>query len=317
MTSIPLSRGVSLAGFFRRTEWIFIGLIASVVIANLIVGYTNPQNVDWGSFALGAMGAVGLAILGGYYRVAYAHVAWLGKAAVTIAIAAIMGVMLGILFHLHMPRPEPVLTDALLAMDRWFGYDWPAAVAWVAEIPFLGTFLRWVYLSSFFQIIGLIVVLAYLKKNRELDAMTFTNGLSLMLVFVVWQAFPNLSQSTYLPIPYQTAEDAWLVTHSTYGAMLLDMAKNGLPIVSMDAMMGAVAFPSYHMVMCALTVVFARGTFLFWPYLITNIIMLPAILIHGAHHIADLFGGVAVMLMAMIPAYLIVNACYRRDARAA
>lgn len=314
MTAIPLRGNVFLKGFFQRTEWVFIGLIACVAAVNMTVDYRNPQSVDWGSFAPGLFGAVGLAVIGGYYRVAYPLVAWFGKAAVTIAIAATMGCLLGILFHLHMPRPEPVLTEALLAMDRWFGYDWPAAVAWVAEVPFLGTFLRWVYLSSFFQIMGLIVVLAYLKKSRQLDMMTFTNGLSLMLVFVVWQAFPNLSQSTYLPIPHETADEVWLVTHSTYGAMLLDMAKNGLPVVSMDALMGAVAFPSYHMVMCALTVVFARGTFLFWPYLVVNIIMLPAILIHGAHHIADIFGGVAVMLAAMIPAYLIVNACYRKGA---
>lgn len=311
MTSALLNLRGQGVGFFQKTELLFMALIMFVVSANLVVDYRGPQRVDWGSFALGLTGAVGVVLLSAYYRVAYKNVAWLGKAMMTVALASTCGLMMGILFHQQMPRPEPVLTDALLAMDRWFGYDWPAAVAWVAEIPYLGTFLRWVYLSSFFQIILLMVVLAYLRQDRRLDAMMFTNALGLMLVYVVWQAFPNLSQSTYLPIPYELGQATDLVTHSTYGAILLDMAQNGLPVVSMDKIIGAVAFPSYHMVMCALVVVFSYKTKLFWAYLIINIIMVPAILIHGAHHIADVLGGVVVMGAAMVPAYLIVNFCHQ------
>jgi hypothetical protein len=45
--------------------------------------------------------------------------------------------------------------------------------------------------------------------------------------------------------------------------------------------------------------------------LIINIIMVPAILVHGAHHVADILGGIAVTGVAMIPAYLVSNYCHR------
>ncbi len=307
MTSALLDHPKSQTGFFHKTEYLFMGLIVFVVAANIWVDVRGPQQVAWGSFAVPAIGASGLALIGAYYRHAYKNVAWLGKAALAIALASLIGMLLGLLFHQHMPRPEPVLTDALLAMDTWFGFHWPGMVDWVAGVPYLGTFLRYVYLSSLYQIIILIGTLAWLQRDRDVDALILTNGLGLMLVFVVWQTFPNISQSSYLPIPHETALATDLVTHSTYGQMILDYAQNGLPVVSRDKMLGAVAFPSYHMVMCALVVAFAWRTVLFWPILIINIIMIPAILLHGAHHIADILGGIAVMCAAMIPAYMISN----------
>ena len=316
MSSALLQSKSQSTGFFEKTELAFIALILAVVAANIVVDIQGPQRVAWGSFSLGMTAAVGFVLLSGYYRIAYKHVAWLGKGMMTVVLGAMCGLLTGILIHQHMPRPEPVLTEALLKMDLWFGYDWPKAVDWVASVPFLGTFLRWVYFSSFFQIALLMIVLAYARRNRDLDAMMFTNALALIFVFIIWQGFPNLSQSTYFPIPVETAAAASLVTHSAYGAAILELAQNGLPIVSMDRILGAVAFPSYHMVMCALVVVFARGTTLFWPYLIINIIMIPAILIHGAHHIADIFGGIVVMGLAMVPAYMISNYCHRSNGTA-
>ncbi|PUB18742.1 phosphatase PAP2 family protein [Yoonia sediminilitoris] len=310
MTSISLARSGTRASYFHKAELTFMAIILIAVSVNVLVDATGPQKIGWGSFGLGLSGAVGLIALAGYYRRAYPYAAWIGKAMLTVSLASLLGIMLGILFHQQMPRPTPVLTEALLAMDHWFGYDWPTAVNWVANVPYLGTFLRYVYLSSFIQIMMLICLLAYMGRNRQLDMMMYTNGLSLVLVYVMWQAYPNISQSTYLPIPVDVAMAADLVTNSAYGAILLDMAQNGLPVVEMDKIKGAVAFPSYHMVMCALAVCFARGTKLFWPFLIINIIMIPAILVHGAHHIADLIGGVLVMAVAMIPSAIILKRCY-------
>ncbi len=313
MTSALLDHPKSKSAFFQPTEYVLMGLIVFVLAANIWVDLQEPQRVDWGSFLIPAIGGFGLALMGAYYRYTYKNVAWLGKAASTIALGSLLGMFLGVLFHLRMPRPEPVLTDALLAMDAWFGFHWPDMVDWVAGVPYLGTFLRIVYLSSLYQIIALVGLLAWLKRDRDVDALILTNGLGLMLVYVVWQSFPNISQSTYFPIARQTAAATDLVTHSTYGRMILDYAQNGLPLVSRDKMLGAVAFPSYHMVMCALVVAFARRTVLFWPFLIINIIMIPAILLHGAHHIADVLGGVAVMCAAMIPAYMISNYFHKDD----
>lgn len=318
MTSIPLKRSFSLSGAFTRAEQVIMVMIVGMFVANLFVDYKSDDHVvGWASFALGVLGAVGLALLGAYYRIVYARFAWLGKAAVTVSLASLFGVLVGILIHQQMPRPEPVLTEWLLATDAWFGFHWPSAVAWVAEVPYLGTFLKQVYFSSFIQIMVLFIVLARKQSHFQLDWMMYTNSLALMLVFVIWQAFPNISQSTYLPIPADVALKADLVTNSLYGAHILDLAQNGLSVLTLESMLGAIAFPSYHSVMWALVIVFSWRTAFFWPILMINIIMVPGILVHGAHHVADWIGGAVIMLIAMVPAYLIVAACDRADEREA
>lgn len=246
MTTVPLDRPLATNSFLHKSERVYLAIISALFLFNLWVDYQGPQRVDWLSFAPGIIGAGALITIGGYYRRRYPHVAWLGKAAIIIGLAAYIALMMGVLFHQKMPRPEPVLTDALLAMDHWFGYDWPSFVAMIAQVPFLGTFLRYVYLSSFLQILVLLVTLAYMQRDKWLDIMNYTTGLSLVVVYIVWESFPNLSQSTYLPIPMDVAEQANLVTNSLYGALIKDLAVNGLPVVSVDRILGAVAFPSYQ-----------------------------------------------------------------------
>jgi hypothetical protein len=311
MTTALLDRNTQNTGFFHKSEYVMMAVVLFVVAAILYVDAQGPQQVGWASFAVGTFAAVALMLIGAYYRRTYKGAAWLGKSALVIALGSLLGMLMGIMFHQQMPRPEPVLTDAMLAIDAWFGFHWPDAVKWVASVPYLGTFLRYIYLSSLYQIILLVATLAWLKRDRDVDALILTNGFGLMLVYVVWQAFPNISQSTYFPIPSDIAKAADLMTNSPYGGLILEYATNGLAVVTMDSLLGAVAFPSYHMVMCALVVIFAWRTFLFWPYLIINIIMIPAILVHGAHHVADILGGIAVTGVAMIPAYLVSNYCHR------
>lgn len=312
MTSYSIDRPIGMTDVFQRTEITFIGLITMIFFANIALSLMWDQSIAWHTFGIGIFAAIGLVICGCYMRIVKGADRG-GKVVVTVGLKFLFGAMMGIFFHMHLPRPEPILTDALLAMDRWFGYDWPSAVAWVAETPGLGSVLNVIYLSSAFQIVAVMAILALLGRNRDLDAMVFCNAFGLFIVFVVWQTFPNLSQSTYLPIPVETAIETNLITHSVYGKHLLDMAQNGMAVVEMDKLLGQVAFPSYHMVMSALVVWFAQRTILFWPIFVLNTIMVPAILIHGAHHVADVIGGIVVLAVAVKLAYVVVNRLYRDE----
>lgn len=296
---------------FGRGEIAFMILIGLMFGTNVILSLTGPQRIDWQSFVTSIFACTGVVACGLYLRLVKGFPRG-AKILVMLGLNTFFGMMMAIFFHMHMPRPSPVLTETLLAMDAWFGYHWPDAVAWVATVPNLGLILFIVYVSSFAQIALLMGMLAYLHRFRDLEAMVFSNAFGLLLVFVIWQSFPNLSQSTYLPIPVETALETHLLTHSAYGARLLEMATQGLPVVDVNSILGQVAFPSYHVVMAALVVWFAQRTPLVWPIVAVNIVMVPAILIHGAHHIADIVGGVVALGVALVPAYALVNRLQHR-----
>lgn len=272
----------------------FLAFVAIVVLSSL-----RNQAIDWESFIPVYGYGLGLLAIGVYIRMVKGAER---VASLTVALAgyALFGISMGIFFHIFMPRPEPVLDDLLLRVDHFFGYHWPDAVVWLAnEHAEIGRFLSIVYQSSFGQLIIVVVILAALGRSKELVRLQLTGMIGLFLTFVVWQLLPNFSLSIHYPVPAAAEKSINLVTNSDYGARLKDAALNGIPLISNDMMLGVVAFPSYHTVMACLVVWFLIGTFAFWPAVLINIAMIPAIHIHGAHHILDVVGGIATFFAAL------------------
>lgn len=289
----------AVAAPLRNGEIKYLSLGLAALVAVVILSAWRGQAIDWMSFQAIYGSALGLLAIGIYLRTCKQAERF---ACVTVALAgyALFGVSMGIVFHIFMPRPEPVLDEFLLRVDHYFGYHWPDAVAWLArEYAWLGKILSYVYLSSFAQLILVVVMLGATGRAGRLDMLLLTGMIGLFLTFVVWQMFPNLSMGIHYPIPAEAEQAIRLVTNTSYGQALKDAALNGIPVISNDTMLGVVAFPSYHTVMACLTVWFAFRTLAFWPVLLINIVMIPAIHIHGAHHILDFVGGILVFLAAL------------------
>lgn len=300
MVDINITRqSTTMPTMFRGGELKFLSLSIGAFVAVLLLSEWYSQAIDWAGFMPGYFYATTLLALGVYIRVVKSAER---AAALTIALAgyALFGISMGIFFHIFMPRPEPVLDAFLLRFDHLFGYHWPDAVVWLAEsYPTLGVVLRYIYLSSFAQLIAVIVILGASGQFLRLHLLLLTGMVGLILTFVVWQIFPNFSMGIHYPIPAAAEQSIQLVTNTSYGAMLKDAALNGIPLITKDSLLGVVAFPSYHTVMTCLVVWFLLRSFAFWPALALNIPMIPAIHIHGAHHILDFVGGIAVFFAAL------------------
>jgi hypothetical protein len=278
-------------------KYLSLGLAAFIVI--VVLSEWRAQAIDWMSFFPGYASSLGLLAVGIYIRVFKAAER---VAALTVALSgyALFGISMGIVFHIFMPRPEPILDEVLLQFDHLFGYHWPDAVAWLArEQAWLGKMLSYVYQSSFAQLIGAIVILGAMGRVERLNLLLLTGMIGLALTFVVWQIFPNFSMGIHYPIPSEAEQAIRLVTNTAYGEMLKDAALNSIPVISNETMLGVVAFPSYHTVMACLVVWFVFKTVVFWPTVILNIAMVPAIHIHGAHHILDFIGGIVIFFAAL------------------
>jgi hypothetical protein len=227
---------------------------------------------------------------------------------------ALFGLSMGIFFHIFMPRPDPVLDEFLLRVDHFFGCHWPDAATWLArEYAWLGKAFSYIYMSSFAQLICVIVILGATGRHERLDQLLLTGMTGLLLTFTVWQILPNFSMGIHYPIPSDAEQAINLVTNTDYGEMLKDAALNGIPMISNDHMLGVVAFPSYHTVMTGLVVWFLYKTFAFWPAVLLNIPMIPAIHIHGAHHILDFIGGVVIFFAALWLSKLIIAGWPKRE----
>ena len=145
------------------------------------------------------------------------------------------------------------------------------------------------------------------QSRDRLNLLLLTGMIGLVLTFVVWQLFPNLTMGAQYVIPSEAELAIRLITNTAYGAMIGDAAQNGFAVIGMEDMLGAVAFPSYHTVMACLVVWFCLKTPAFWPAVLINIPMIPAIHIHGAHHILDFIGGIVVFFAALWLSHLVLR----------
>jgi membrane-associated phospholipid phosphatase len=164
---------------------------------------------------------------------------------------------------------------------------------WLAQYPDVAWLLKYVYLSSFPQLLALLLLLGLLGRVDRLHQFLLTGMMAGVLTIGFWTIWPSFGPSAYLQIDPQVIAAAHLLVTPDYGANLMDLAQNGIGRIEKHQMLGTVAFPSFHIVMAFMAAWFARGTWLFWPYLVLNILMVPATLTHGGHHLIDVFGGVA------------------------
>lgn len=280
------------------TERHMLWLIAGVGLLAVALALAMQRQVNWPPFLGGYIGTLGLAAVGGYVRQA--------KGAPRIALAlvgtsiftgftAVSSLFIFALF----PLPNPLIDPTLIKLDAALGYYWPALVAWLADYPGLALVLGYVYQSALFQILLTIVLLAALARETALHRFLFVGILTLILAVSIWWLVPSVGPSAFLSIPESDRLATGLYFNPAYGAYLRNLVEIGPRVISPEIITGVVAFPSYHMIMALMVVWFTRGTFAFLPALVTNIAMVPATLIHGGHHLVDLFAAVVVFAFAV------------------
>ena len=79
--------------------------------------------------------------------------------------------------------------------------------------------------------------------------------------------------------------------------------------------MGLIAVPSFHIVM-ALVAIRASWTLAWarWPFFIVNLLVLPGTIVHGGHHLIDVFGGAFVTMAGLIAANRLIDGRHGKTA---
>jgi PAP2 superfamily len=279
-----------LALTIQPAERLLIGLLCALMAATLVLTTWRGQAVAWQGFATGIGAAFGVIALGIYIRAAK-NAPRIAHAAIGFGVFMAFSGLIAILIFSLFPFANPAIDTQLMAIDARLGYVWPDFVTALSRWPLFGIALGHVYNSAVPQIAITIMLLAALNRGTDLHRFLFIGILAMAITVPIWVIWPSLGPSAYVTVPTDVQARIGLVFGAEQGAHLLALGRDGLAVITPDAVNGVIAFPSFHMVMALMVAWFCRTTPARWPALALNAAMVPATLSHGAHHLVDLMAA--------------------------
>lgn len=216
-----------------------------------------------------------------------------------VALMGILAMATKILSVSLLPFSRPPVDHALMSLDRAVGFDWPAFVAAMTHWPWVSSVLREVYGSHLLMVGVAVAALARAGAAARLEAMTMTAATATLTGIGLSSIFPSLGPLTVLHALPAGAETL-LAGQLGHAALLLHAAEHGITWLRPEHLAGFIAFPSFHIIIALLAVWFARGTPAFLPLAAAGAAMVPATILHGAHHLVDVAGGVAVFTLSAL-----------------
>lgn len=176
----------------------------------------------------------------------------------------------------------------LAALDRAMGFDWPAAMAWMAQRPRLNFAALVAYSSMLPQVALLTIALATVDAPR-VYRFCLALAISALACIAVWSLAPSFGAFSVYPL---SGDHAALALDPAYARELVRLLHDGPGLISPRDTKGLIGFPSYHAVLALLVMWFARDIkFLRGPALALNIAVLLATPVQGGHHLIDVLAA--------------------------
>lgn len=288
-----------------RAEAICAVLIALVTALALILTTARGIRVDFASFAMRYCVSLAMVLVAAWYRVS-------GRSAnisLTLAACAIFIIFSNsgaVLNYSLLPTIRPLADALMFRMDAALGFDWLGMAMLLAAHPDFSKLLSYVYTSSLPQLAIVILLLGLTGRQVALHQFLLVGIMGSCLSIFLWALAPSFGPSAYFHLA--PAVDAALhrIVDANYGAELLELAKHGPSVITSGKIIGLIAFPSMHTVMAVMCVWFTRRTPVFWFFSAINLLMIPATLIQGSHHLVDVIGGVGVFAISLYAARKLV-----------
>ena len=238
-------------------------------------------------------------MLGQFYRTVRKN-ASIASAATAVGLLLMAGQLIPVFNYLLLPYKFHGVDAVLADVDRKMGFVWASYAITMAQFPKSCALLKFVYQSTFWQIVGMVFLLGLFGRTQEVARMTLATVMGATVTIAIWALMPSSTPAAFETLPADIAAKLQLVVSPDYGAELVRLSYAGVTLVTPGKMLGIVGFPSFHTVMAIIVVWYARSLPVVGILIaLLNILMLPAILLHGAHNLVDVFGGVAVATFAI------------------
>jgi hypothetical protein len=207
------------------------------------------------------------------------------------------------LSYLAIGTRMPLVDDSLARLDSLVGFDWMAWFQVVHSHPWLRLALVYIY-DSTLPAIGATLFYLILGGN-------FWRYHEMLWIFIITGVATNLIAgllpAMHAPVHY-LLENASVVPADfdpnlayPYLPDLFALHEGRLSEINLAARLeGLVCFPSFHTVLVIIYCYALRRTRLFWPAIALGGITMLSLPTIGGHYLADLPGGAAVAIMAIL-----------------
>lgn len=252
----------------------------------------------WGFFAFSLGFAALMMVIGQVYR------RWRDSERIAL-VAHVLGLfvaysLFGALLNIVLlPRPGAPVDPALVRFDAWLGYSWPAFCAWMAGYPAFNEIVRAVYKLTLLQLLMAFIVLGFVLDRRRLHTAALATVAASLVTIGCWAVFPSGGAAAYWTLDGEVSRIVRPIVSSAYGAELNRLFREGVSDLSAMGVTGLIGFPSFHTVMALVSLVAV------WPYrllrftaLVPTALLVPGILVHGGHNLADMLAGIAITAIA-------------------
>jgi hypothetical protein len=255
--------------------------------------------VEWTSYGfLCAIGLTTIAIGAAYRRTGRSD--RIASALLATGILVLFTNVASVLNYLLIPFAGARVDTHLIELDAYLGFEWRAFVERMSFHPTATAALGVIYASSLPQLAILVLVLGFGGYRSALHRFLLTGVFGALGAMLIWSVMPTSGPSAFVELPRDVLQRVWLVVEPSYGAELNRLMNDGPLHLSPKDTLGLIGFPSYHTVMALMSAWFIpRTSRLFWPIVLLNLAMLPAIVLHGGHHLVDVIAGSAMFLGAL------------------
>jgi hypothetical protein len=279
---------------FERAELFVSWVLLLMAALSAIIAQLKHINVLYSEYVFrGTLALVFLGV-GQFCRRVRAHPS-IAASATAIGLFLVAGQVMRLFNYTLLPYHYSSIDHILAAMDAKFGFVWSSFAVEMANYPKLGNLLRIIYVSCYLQIALLVILLGIFGKNSAITRFLCTNVIGGLITICLWFLFPSSTPAAFQALSPGIGSKLDLVLSVEWGKWLATIGNTGLHTLNPSELGGIIGFPSFHAVMAILILRYSKefpGGLAFYSTL--NVLMIPAILLHGAHNLVDVIGGCAV-----------------------
>ena len=283
---------------FCRAERIVLGICLVLIAVNLCLIWQKGVTVTL-SYVVSPLAFAGGFLIAGQILRRYFPNGRMELMANALGAAFLFSGPCSLLNLLVLPLPSNPVDAQLIAFDSYFGYSWQAACTWVASVPMLSEVLWQAYELTLPLLVVSMVFLALMGDRKRLYTVILGITYASLVTLFVWVLFPTAGPAALQVLSPEVARIIHPSGNSEHALEIYRIVRAGVTDLTGPEYAGLIGFPSFH------TIMLLFGLAAVWPYRPINyvfgviqLVTLPSILVIGGHHVADVFGGVAVAALA-------------------
>lgn len=295
-------KGLVTAELLKPAERMMLAVTLGLGVVDLAAVAWRGTAVEWSGYAGIMVFSAAVLMIGSFYRLT-GRSERLATTLISTASFVLFTMVASAFTYQLLPAWREPIDPWLASLDGMLGFHWPDALAFAARHPWFAEATRYAYMSSLPQFAILVIVLGFSGRTYELQVFMLATVAACMATITVWALFPSFGTTTLFDIDAGVEARLNPIVGSEYGAKLKRLAVEGPVLISSNDALGLIAAPSFHTVMALLAVYSARSVPWLWPgALALNLLVLPGVVIHGGHHLVDLFAGAAVTAVGIVVA---------------